>query len=87
MLRLYVMKLALIFTFEKCPKFSDKYIQFKVCIKMQLGRRKEYLKWDVQRQCGCHLFFESPDSPELLQIYSKRLENSINLLKEHFVER
>lgn len=54
---------------------------------MQLGRRKEYLKWDVQRQCGCHLFFESPDSPELLQIYSKRLENSINLLKEHFVER
>lgn len=34
-----------------------------------------------------HLLSHSPDSPELLQMYSKYLENSTELLKVRFVER
>lgn len=36
---------------------------------------------------GSHLLFQSPDFPELLQMCFKYLENSIKLLKVHFVER
>lgn len=61
-------------------KLSDKYIQFQVHIHMQLGRekkkKKEYLKWEVAEMMWVsRLLFEGLDCPELLQMYSKHLEN------------